>query len=120
MSLKGDTEKKRRPYDVFIIFNEMEDAMANATQSICVVENTTVAGTRHVAGMAEMAENYRPGDRFALVRDSGNRRVGYVSCECNEFVGRLIDGGKSVDGRLVAREQVGSWCRLVMEVHLND
>ena len=108
--------------------------MANATHSICVVENPTVAGTRHVAGMAEMAENYRPGDRFALVRDagnrfdpwavevrdSGNRRVGYVSCECNEFVGRLIDGGKSVDGRLVAREQVGSWCRLVMEVHLND
>ena len=108
--------------------------MANANQSICEVENTTVYGKSQVAGMAEMAENYRPGDRFALVRDagnrfdpwavevrdSGNRRVGYVSCECNEFVGRLIDGGKSVDGRLVAREQVGSWCRLVMEVHLND
>lgn len=112
----------------------MEDAMANTAQSICVVENTTVAGTRHVAGMAEMAEGYGAGERFSLVRDPRNRfdpwavevrdgqdrRVGYVSCECNEFVGRLIDGGKSVEGRLVAREQVGAWCRLVMGVHLND
>lgn len=108
--------------------------MANTASSICVVENTTVAGTRHVAGVAEMAEGYAKGERFSLVRDAANRfdpwavevrdgqdrRIGYVSCECNEFVGRLLDGGKSVEGRLKAREQVGSWCRLVMEVHLND
>ena len=85
--------------------------MANTTSSICVVDNTTVAGTRHVAGMAEMAEGYRIGECFSLVRDAHNRfdpwavevrdgqdrRIGYVSCECNEFVGRLLDGGKSVD-----------------------
>lgn len=108
--------------------------MANTASSICVVENTTVAGTRHVAGVVEMAEGYVKGERFSLVRDvenrfdpwavevrdGQNRRIGYVSCECNEFVGRLLDGGKSVEGRLTAREQVGSWCRLVMEVHLND
>lgn len=48
------------------------------------------------------------------------RRIGYVSCECNEFVARLIDGGKSVEGRLTDKEQIGSWTRLVMEVVLND
>ena len=94
--------------------------MANATQSICVVENTTVAGTRHVAGMAEMAENYRPGDRFALVRDAGNRFDPWAVEVRDGGNRRVIDGGKSVDGRLVVREQVGSWCRLVMEVRLND
>ena len=71
--------------------------MANTTSSICVVEETTVE-----------------------VRDGRDRRIGYVSCECNEFVGRLLDGGKLVEGRLTAREQVGAWCRLVMEVRLND
>lgn len=52
------------------------------------------------------------GDRLSLVRDAANphdgwavevrdgadRRIGYVSCECNEFVARLIDGGKSRGG----------------------
>lgn len=108
--------------------------MATTAKSICVVENTTVAGTRHVPGMSEVSEGYRTGERFSLVRDAANRfdpwaievrdvadrRIGYVSCECNEFIGRLIDGGKSLEGRLTSREQIGSWCRLVMEVHLND
>lgn len=54
------------------------------------------------------------------VRDGADRRIRYVSCECNEFVARLIDGGKSVEGRLTDKEQIGSWTRLVMEVVLND
>ncbi len=77
--------------------------MANAPKSIRVVENTTVAGTRHVPAMAAIAEGYGKGDRLSLVRDAANphdgwavevrdgadRRIGYVSCECNEFVARL-------------------------------
>ena len=94
--------------------------MATAAQSIRVVEGTTVAGTRHVPAMAAIAEGYGKGERFALVRDGADRRIGYVSCECNEFVARLIDGGKSVEGRLTDKEQIGSWTRLVMEVVLND
>ena len=89
---------------------------------------------RHVPAMAAIAEGYGKGDRLSLVRDAANphdgwavevrdgadRRIGYVSCECNEFVARLIDGGKSVEGRLTDKEQIGSWTRLVMEVVLND
>ena len=41
--------------------------MANTASSICVVEETTVAGTRHVPGVAEMAEGYAKGERFSLV-----------------------------------------------------
>lgn len=86
--------------------------MANAPKSIRVVENTTVAGTRHVPAMAAIAEGYGKGDRLSLVRTrptpttagpwrcatGADRRIGYVSCECNEFVARLIDGGKSRGG----------------------
>ena len=60
------------------------------------------------------------GPEAVEVRDGADRRIGYVSCECNEFVARLIDGGKSVEGRLTDKEQIGSWTRLVMEVVLND
>ena len=86
--------------------------MANAPKSIRVVENTTVAGTRHVPAMAAIAEGYGKGDRLSLVRDAANphdgwavevrdgadRRIGYVSCECNEFVAsahrrRQVRGG---------------------------
>ncbi|MEC4272615.1 HIRAN domain-containing protein [Adlercreutzia sp. R25] len=108
--------------------------MATAAKSICVVEDSTVAGTRHVPDMAAISEGYGKGERLSLVRDARNphdawavevrdgadRRIGYVSCECNEFVARLIDGGKSVEGRLSSREQIGSWTRLVMGVYLND
>ncbi|MCI8424574.1 MAG: hypothetical protein HFJ72_02760 [Adlercreutzia sp.] len=108
--------------------------MTTKAKSICVVENTSVAGTRFVPDMADIAKTYRTGERFSLVRDAQNphdawaievhdgagRRVGYVSCECNEFVARLIDGGKSVEGRLESMEQIGTWTRLLMGVHLND
>ena len=108
--------------------------MTAQTKPICVVEDTTVAGTRFVPDMVSIAETYEPGERFTFVRDPKNphdpwaievhdgkdRRIGYVSCECNEFVARLIDGGKSVEGRLSDREQIGTWTRIVMGVHLND
>ncbi len=108
--------------------------MANRAKTIRVVEGTTVAGTRHVPDMAAIADGYEKGERLVLVRDEANphdawavevhdgadRRIGYVSCECNEFVARLLDGGKSVEGRLTNKEQIGSWTRLVMEVVLND
>lgn len=108
--------------------------MANELQTICVVENTTVAGTRHIPEMAALAEGFAPGQLLPLVRDADNpydpwavevhdgedRRIGYVSCECNEFVARLLDGGRRVEGRLAQKEQIGPWTRLVMEVMLHD
>jgi hypothetical protein len=108
--------------------------MTNEAQTICVVDQTIVAGTRHIPDMATRAQAYVQGDRFSLKHDARNRfdpwavevydpsheRVGYVSCECNEFIARLLDGGKSVDARLQEVSTLGSWTRLVVEVHLND
>lgn len=52
--------------------------MANAPKSIRVVENTTVAGTRHVPAMAAIAEGYGKGDRLSLVRDAANPHDGWA------------------------------------------
>lgn len=108
--------------------------MANAPKSIRVVENTTVAGTRHVPAMAAIAEGYGKGDRLSLVRDAANPHDGWAVevrdgadpanrvrlLRVQRVRRRLIDGGKSVEGRLTDKEQIGSWTRLVMEVVLND
>ena len=93
--------------------------MANAPKSIRVVEDTTVAGTRHVPAMAAIAEGYGKGERLSLVRDAANPHDRWA-VEVHDGADRRIDGGKSVEGRLTGKEQIGSWTRLVMEVVLND
>lgn len=101
---------------------------------LCLIEGTTVAGTRHVAGIRDIAEGYEPGERFVLRRDLDNMydewavkvfdrnnvRIGYVSCECNEIVARLIDGGRRVFACFEGVAQVESWTRIEMGVYLND
>lgn len=107
--------------------------MTNASHPICVVADTAVAGTRHIPDMATRAAAFSDNQEFDLIRDSHNPydewavmvmseddRIGYVSCECNEFVARLIDGGKHVAGKLSALDQIGSWTRVVMGVYLYD
>lgn len=102
--------------------------------SLCLIEGTTVAGTRHVGGIRERAAAYEPGERFAFVRDHDNlydewavrvydasrERVGYVSCECSEIVARLLDGGRRVHGRFEGVSQVENWTRIAMGVYLDD
>lgn len=101
---------------------------------ICLIEGTNIAGTRHVAGIRELAEGFAPGTRFSFERDPDNlfdewavrvlgedrMRLGYVSCECNEVIARLMDGGKRVFGRFEGVRQVGNWTRVEMGVYLDD
>lgn len=107
------------------------DAIQNG---ICLIEGTTVAGTRHVPGIRSLAEGLRAGARLTLRRDASNphdryavrvsdaqgRLLGYVSCEFNEIVSRLIDGGKAVGGVVRSVGQVGSWTKVEMAVVLYD
>lgn len=104
------------------------------SHAICLVAGSTVAGTRHVAGVQELAHSYGVGERFAFERDRGNiydewavrvfdgdhNRLGYVSCECNEVVARLMDGGKRVFGLFEGVTQVEGWTRIAMGVYLDD
>lgn len=109
-------------------------ASARTSRAICLVKGTTVAGTRHVAGVREMVRALSAGERLVLERDHDNlydewavrvldgarNRIGYVSCECNEVVARLMDGGKRVFGVFEGARQVESWTRVEMGVYLDD
>jgi len=68
-----------------------------------------------------------------LVRDAGNlhdrwaikvmhegKRLGFVPCDVNEILARLMDGGKKLTGTVFEREVRGQWNKLHMEVTLVD
>lgn len=104
------------------------------SKRVCLVESTTVAGTRHVLGVRSRAEALGRGDPLLLIRDAENPHdpsavqvldgrggfLGYLSCEFNEIVSRLMDGGRSVSGVFRSAGQVGSWTKIDMAVMLDD
>ncbi|WP_160710685.1 HIRAN domain-containing protein, partial [Enterorhabdus sp. P55] len=106
--------------------------VADDARSVCLVDETAVAGTRHVPGVRALADGLAPGDELAFVRDRCNpydpwatevrdgrgNRLGYVSCEHNEVVARLLDGGRDVAGLVGSVDQLGNWTRIQMEVRL--
>ena len=101
-------------------------------RSVCLVDETAVAGTRHVPGVRALADGLAVGDELTFVRDRRNpydpwatevrdergNRLGYVSCEHNEVVARLLDGGRDVAGLVGSVDQLGNWTRIQMEVRL--
>lgn len=103
-------------------------------EKICLIETTTVAGTRHVRDVRQRAEALGPGASLLFSRDGANPHdvfavqvlderggfLGYLSCEFNEIVSRLMDGGRSVSGIVRSVGQVGSWTKVEMAVMLND
>ncbi len=106
----------------------------NGKHPICLVEETTIAGTSHVEGIAARARAMSPRCHFTLERDRENIydgwavkvldsdgvRIGYVSCAYSEIVARLLDGGKWVCGCLTGVQEVDGWTRIGMAVYLND
>lgn len=107
---------------------------ATAREGICLFERSAIAGTRHVDNIEEIASRFDASTRFCLERDRGNlfdewavgvfddqrNRLGYVSCECNEVVARLLDGGKRMSARFSGVTRIGRWTRIEMGVYLND
>ena len=101
---------------------------------ICLVEETTIAGTSHVKGIADLARTMSPRCHFTLehdveniydewavkVLDADRNRIGYVSCAYSEMIARLLDGGKWVCGCLTDVTEVDGWTRIGMAVYLND
>ncbi len=107
---------------------------AGGEQGLCIVATTSVAGARHVAGIAQIVAGLSVGDRLTFERDRDNIydawsvrvytrdhvRIGYVSCECNEVVARLMDGGKQVYGIFEGASSLDAWTRIEMGVYLDD
>ena len=115
-------------------FSGCAATVARSPRAICLYSNTAVAGTRHVAGIGEIAFDLAPCSRLVFERDRENlydpwavrvldqrrNRLGFVSCECNEVVARLMDGGKHVFGQLEDVSQIENWTRVQMGVYLDD
>ncbi|MDO4401082.1 MAG: HIRAN domain-containing protein [Coriobacteriia bacterium] len=103
------------------------------SQHIVLVEDIHVAGTTHVADIDEIVSDVQVGHELVFERDPGNsydcwairvfaggRRVGYVPCDCNEILARLMDAGKRIAGQVTAKERIGAWHKIHMEVYLDD
>lgn len=100
---------------------------------IVLIEDTRVAGTTHIHGIDGIVDTLKDGTNLRLQRDPGNlvdawaisvyageSRIGYVPADCNEVLARLMDGGKALSAKLTAKEKLGTWNKLHMEVSLDD
>lgn len=101
--------------------------------TIVLHEDIVVAGTTHVADLATILEDVELPADVRFVRDPdnlhdawaikvmlGSSRIGFVPCDANEVLARLMDGGKRIEGTLFEKEIIGKWTKLHMEVKLVD
>lgn len=101
--------------------------------SIVLIEETKIAGTSHIRNMDQIAQELEVGTELRFEREPGNladhwaikvfaghTRIGYVSADCNEILARLMDGGKALSGKLITKETLGKWNKLLMKVNLDD
>ena len=100
---------------------------------ICLIEDTHVAGTTHIKGIEQIAAGIAEGqelrlerepdnlhDRWAIRVYAGDKRIGFVPCDTNEILARLMDGGKCVGAKATYQEKLGIWNKIHMEVYLDD
>lgn len=101
--------------------------------TIVLHEDIIVAGTTHIADLDCILENVEFPVQASFVRDPenlhdkwaikvmlGDRRIGFVPCDVNEVLARLMDGGKMITATIFEKEQLGRWTKLHMEVKLVD
>ena len=101
---------------------------------IKIIEGIRIAGTTHVNNIEAIAAGLEPGTELRLVHDIDNQfdrwavkvltksetRIGFLPADVNEIPARLLDGGKRVFAQVVAVEHKGSWCKIEIEVYLDD
>lgn len=96
--------------------------------------DTHVAGTSHVEGMEELEPYIKIGDRLEFYRDpenfydgnaievrnQNNVKIGFVPQKDNVVFARLMDAGKLLYGKIIAKELSGTWVKIQMEIYLRD
>lgn len=48
------------------------------------------------------------------------RRLGYVPRDRNEILARLLDAGKFLFGRIIAKRRLGDWLKIDLRIFLRD
>lgn len=93
-----------------------------------------IAGTTYRENIAEIAETLKAGATLSLQRepenkfdpsaiavyDSENNILGYVPRAKNEVLARLLEAGKHLSAKLIAKDTLDDWTRLNIEIFLHD
>jgi hypothetical protein len=93
-----------------------------------------IAGTTHIEGIEELVANLSVGDKLTFQRDKENlydelaikvmdqdgNRLGFIPCDNNEILARLMDGGKLLYGEITKKELLNRWHKINMRVFLSD
>lgn len=93
-----------------------------------------VAGTKFRPAMAEIEPTLEIGVKLRLQREPKNEfdelaisiydvkqnHIGYVPQAKNEVLARLLDSGKQLSAKLVAKQWTKSWLKLDIEIFLTD
>ena len=112
-----------------------ELAIANPfANNIKIIECTRVANTSKMPRIDSIVKSLKVGDKLYLVREVGNlqdeyavrienkehERLGYLPCDCNELIARMIDGDKIFYAEVLSFETVGPWHKIDIAVYLDD
>ena len=98
----------------------------------CIIDGTSIAGCSRVDNIDEVLNALNQGDRLEFRRDKDNffdewaikifdssgNRMGFVSCECNEVLSRMIDAGFKVEGLFDSAEHREGWTDIKIKVML--
>ncbi len=96
--------------------------------------DTYVAGTTHIEGIEELAEQLDIDDRLDFFREPDNPydkkaiviktvngvKIGYVPKADNVVFSRLMDAGKLLFGKISRKEIKGSWVKIDIKLFLHE
>jgi hypothetical protein len=93
-----------------------------------------IAGTTHVRGIKEIEPRLAVGMRLNFFREADNpydplailiknadgNKLGYVPRDKNEILSRLMDAGKLLYGTIFAKEFIGDWLKITIQIYLDE
>lgn len=118
---------------LFLIANADRNLPMPFAQEIFLV-SCHIAGTNFRPQIAEVEPNLEIDAKLRLQRDPANEfdenaiaiydvkqnHLGFVPQAKNEVLARLLDAGKQLSAKLIAKQWNDSWLKLDIEIFLND
>ncbi len=107
--------------------------LASHDKRACIIEETSIAGTGRIKDIEKIVGEMERGDALGFERDESNffdqwavkvfdpsgRRLGFVSCDCNEIISRMLDADFKVEGVFDSATDRDGWMDIKIKVMLN-
>lgn len=104
------------------------------SNAVKLIDDTKIARTSKVENIDQLIKKLQVGQRLKLVREPNNlndknavkitnqdgEKIGYVACDVNEIITRLLDGGKDVFAEITTIEQLGPWNKIDVGIYIDD